>query len=225
MIDQMINEQLVLLQKELEKLKTATQYIENAKGNSDRIIVELETVQQNYGIYTDRIFNLYKQYIDDLKKNVEIQINDGVFKFETTGSKIDITNKEKLVETKRLLEQYKKIVDATDNLVKTLDAVDFPTKLDVLHSKSQFIIDSITNVKLDIGIELNNIHNLIIDQTTIVQQQIIQNNSIECNAIINKMNNYFIKQEKKIEKLKMLLLVMFFSIIFGILLNVLMKLY
>jgi hypothetical protein len=129
MLDQEINEQLGELQKELSRLKKVTDYIDGAKENSISIITELEKVQQNYAVYTDKIFNLYKQYVSDLKQNTEIQINDGVLKFETTGNKIDTTNKEKLVETKRLLEQYKKIVEATDNLVKTLESVDFPTRL------------------------------------------------------------------------------------------------
>lgn len=129
MLDQEINEQLGHLQNELKRLKTVTDYIDGAKENSISIITELEKVQQNYAVYTDKIFNLYKQYVDDLKKNTEIQINDGVLKFETTGNKIDTTNKEKLVETKRLLEQYKKIVEATDNLVISLEAVDFPSRL------------------------------------------------------------------------------------------------
>ena len=63
MLDQQINEQLGLLQKELSKLKTVTDYIDGAKENSASIIVELEKVQQNYAFYTDKIFNLYKQYV------------------------------------------------------------------------------------------------------------------------------------------------------------------
>lgn len=129
MLDQQINEQLSLLQKELARLKTITDIIDGTKENSKIIIEELEKVQQNYVVYTDKIFNLYKQFITDLKQNTEIQINDGVLKFETTGNKIDTTNKEKLVETKRLLEQYKKTVESTDSLVKTIDSVDFPTRL------------------------------------------------------------------------------------------------
>lgn len=129
MLDQQINEQLGLLQKELNRLKKLTDYIDNAKENSVSIIVELEKVQQNYSVYTEKIFGLYKQYINDIKQNTEIQINEGVLKFETTGNKIDATNKEKLIETKRLLEQYKLIVEATDNLVKVIESVDFPDRL------------------------------------------------------------------------------------------------
>lgn len=135
MLDQQINEQLGLLQQELSKLKSATDYIDGAKLNSTSIIVELENVQQNYAIYTDKIFNLYEQYVTDLKNNTEAAINSGVLKFETTGHKIDTTNNEKLVETKRLLEQYKKIVDATDSLVKTLNGIDFPERLSLMDNK------------------------------------------------------------------------------------------
>jgi hypothetical protein len=150
MLDQQINEQLGLLQKELSRLKTVTDYIDGAKENSISIIAELEKVQKNYAVYTDKIFNLYKQYVDDLKKNTEIQINEGVLQFETTGNKIDTTNKEKLVETKRLLEQYKKIVEATDSLVKTLEAVDFPTRLSTIDKNIQAVNSALNEAKQSI---------------------------------------------------------------------------
>jgi len=50
MLDQEINEQLGLLQKELSRLKTVTDYIDGAKENSISIITELEKVQQNYAV-------------------------------------------------------------------------------------------------------------------------------------------------------------------------------
>lgn len=173
MLDQQINEQLGLLQKELSKLKTVTDYIDGAKENSISIIVELEKVQQNYAVYTDKIFNLYKQYVTDLKQNTEIQINDGVLKFETTGNKIDTTNKEKLVETKRLLEQYKKIVEATDNLVKTLESVDFPTRLSTIDTNIKAVNSALNEAKR--SIEKNATDN----QTIIIQRLDLQDKEIK----------------------------------------------
>lgn len=173
MLDQQINEQLGLLQKELSKLKTVTDYIDGAKENSISIIVELEKVQQNYAVYTDKIFNLYKQYVTDLKQNTEIQINNGVLKFETTGNKIDTTNKEKLVETKRLLEQYKKIVEATDNLVKTLESVDFPTRLSTIDTNIKVVNSALNEAKK--SIEKNATDN----QTIIIQRLDIQDKEIK----------------------------------------------
>jgi len=173
MFDQQINEQLGLLQKELSKLKTVTDYIDGAKENSISIIVELEKVQQNYAVYTDKIFNLYKQYVTDLKQNTEIQINDGVLKFETTGNKIDTTNKEKLVETKRLLEQYKQIVEATDNLVKTLESVDFPTRLSTIDTNIKAVNSALNEAKQ--SIEKNATDN----QAIIIQRLDLQDKEIK----------------------------------------------
>ena len=150
MLDQQINEQLGLLQQQLSRLKSVTDYIDGAKENSTCIITELEKVQQNYTLYTDKLFNLYKQYVDDLKKNTEIQINDGVLKFEITGNKIDTTNKEKLVEIKRLLEHYKAIVEATDNLVGTLESIDIQARLLTIDNNIQELNSSLNKAKQSI---------------------------------------------------------------------------
>jgi len=130
-----INEQLALLEKELSRLKKVTDYIDDTKKTAQVVISELKEVQNNYSTYTEKIFDLYKTSVEQLKRETELQIKEGVIHFETTGSQIDQTNREKLVETKRLLENYRKTVEATDNLVKTLEAVNFPTRLDTIEEK------------------------------------------------------------------------------------------
>lgn len=197
MLDQEINEQLGLLQKELFRLKTVTDYIDGAKENSISIITELEKVQQNYAVYTDKIFSLYKNYVDDLKKNTEIQINDGVLKFETTGNKIDTTNKEKLVETKRLLEQYKKIVEATDNLVNTLEDVDFPARLSTIDKNIQAVNSALNEAKHSIESKQN-------ENQSAINQRLDQ-------------------QDKEIKSLKTILFITIGLIIVGIALNFVVK--
>jgi hypothetical protein len=189
MLDQQINEQLGLLQKELSRLKTVTDYIDGTKENTISIIAELEEVQRNYVVYTDKIFSLYKQYIADIKQNTEIQINEGVLKFETTGNQIDTTNREKLLETKRLLEKYKKIVEATDNLVKTLEEVDFPAKLSTID----------TNIKA-VNIALNE-----------AKQSIEKNAANNQVAIIRRLD----LQSKEIKTLKVILLIICGLILIG----------
>lgn len=197
MLDQQINEQLGLLQKELSRLKTVTDYIDGAKENSNSIITELEKVQQNFTVYTDKIFNLYKQNVDDLKKNTEIQINDGVLRFETTGNKIDTTNKEKLVETKRLLEQYKKIVEATDNLVITLEEVDFPTRLSSIDKNIQ-----------DVNSALNE-----------AQQSIERKHGENQTILLQRLD----QQDKEINLLKKVLFIACGLIVIGIIVTIFIK--
>ena len=135
------NTSLAELRKETELLikkgivsfeTTGLQIDRSNKKLSNTIASDLEEVRISHTNHTEKIFELYKSSLVELRKETELLIKEGVVSFETTGSKIDQTNREKLVETKRLLENYRKTVEATDNLVKTLKAVDFPTRLDII---------------------------------------------------------------------------------------------
>jgi len=127
-----INEQLGLLENELSKLKKVTDYIDDTKKNAQAIVLELKEVQNNYSTYTEKIFSLYQKTVEQLKRETELQIKEAVVQFETTGNQIDRTNREKLVETKRLLENYKNTVEATVTLISTIESIDFPSRLDAI---------------------------------------------------------------------------------------------
>lgn len=197
MLDQQINEQLGLLQKELSRLKTLTDYIDGAKENSTSIIVELEKIQKNYAVYTDKLFNLYQQYIGEVKKDTEHQINAGVAKFDSIGSKIDSTNNAQFIEIKRLLEQYKQIVEATNKLVITLEKVDFPFRLSAIEN----------NVK-EVSTVINNIGQLL-EKNANAHQLII----------INRLDN----QDTQIKTLKILLFVICSLIVIGTVVVIIIK--
>lgn len=131
-----INEQLALLEKELSRLKKVTDYIDDTKSTAQSVIYELKTLQVNYSSHLSKIYDLYTSTVEQIKKETELQIKEGVIHFETTGSKIDKTNREKLLETKKLLENYRKTVESTDNLVKTIEAVNFPRRLDEIEQQA-----------------------------------------------------------------------------------------
>jgi len=154
-----INEQLELLEKELSRLKDVTDYIDNTKQTAQEVVTALRDIQKKYSIYADKIFELYKNSIeeiyskndkalienfnhykestDELKRETEILVKETLLQLENTGNQIDLTNREKLVETKRLLENYRKTVEATDRLVETLSAVNFPMRLDAIENQTK----------------------------------------------------------------------------------------
>jgi len=160
-----INEQLELLEKELSRLKDVTDYIDNTKKTAHEVVAELRDIQKKYSTYTDKIFELYKNSIeeiyskndkalidsfnhykkstDELKRETEILVKETVLQLENTGNQIDLTNREKLVEIKRLLENYRKTVEATDRLVETLSAVNFPTRLDAIENQTKVGFENI----------------------------------------------------------------------------------
>lgn len=130
-----INEQLTLLEKELSRLKSVTDYIDDTKKTAQVVVNELKDIQKNYSVYSEKLFDLYETSVEQIKKETELQIKEGVIHFETTGSQIDQTNREKLLETKRLLENYRKTVEATSKLVGTLESVDFPARLNAIENR------------------------------------------------------------------------------------------
>ncbi len=130
-----INEQLGLLEKELSRLKEVTDYIDETKKSAQEVIEALQSIQKNYSTYTEKIYTSYSNTIEQIRKETDLAIKEGVLSFDATGNKIDQTNREKLIETKKLLENYRKTVEATDNLVKTLEAVDFPARLNDIERK------------------------------------------------------------------------------------------
>jgi len=144
-MNQQINEQLALLEKELGRLKRVTDYIDDTKQTAQNVIEELEEVQKNYSVYTDKLFNLLKSSNEKIKEEFELQIKETALQIETIGNQIDKTNREKLLETKRLLENYRKTVEATDRLVETLNSVDFPSRLDTIESKLTQYFDTTNN--------------------------------------------------------------------------------
>ncbi|HMO41283.1 MAG TPA: hypothetical protein PKC76_13485 [Saprospiraceae bacterium] len=226
MFDQQINEQLGGLQKELSRLKKATQYIENAKENSDIIMAELEKIQQNYVDYIDGVFTLYRQYVDELKKNIETQINNGVLKFENTGNKIDITNKEKLTETKRLIEQYKKIAEATDSLIEVIGTINFPERLDHLDASIQFVNASVNESRKSMEKNIAGSQELLMRLLFDLDANIKNTNaligemklSIEKNMSDSKvlLLKKFDQQYKEIKSIRMLLYFIFVLIVIGV---------
>ena len=142
------------LQKNLEDLSSAKEQVDFFRGKSLEITDGISEVQRKYVEHLQSVKSDYESRINDLKnelttflvktEDVNIQtiqkivakseatIGEGIEKFETVSKKVESSNNEKIEAISGLLEQYKKIVEATDSLVKTLESVDFPHRLSVI---------------------------------------------------------------------------------------------
>lgn len=149
-----INATLFELQKNLEELSSAKEQVDFFRGKSLEITDGISEVQRKYVEHLQSVKSDYESRVNDLKneltsflvktEDVNIQtiqkivakseatIGEGIEKFETVSKKVESSNNEKIEAISGLLEQYKKIVEATDSLVKTLESVDFPHRLSVI---------------------------------------------------------------------------------------------
>lgn len=158
MLDTEINNHLGLLQEELQKLKKITDYIDGAKHNSTNIIVELDKIQKNYGVYSEKLHTLYEnevarigegtekeianavamlgetgltleQEVAKIGENAKTEVGNAVLRVGEIGSAIEKLNNERLNEIKNLIKQYQTLFESTDRLVKKIDEVSFPQRL------------------------------------------------------------------------------------------------
>ena len=154
MTDNNTHSVLFELQKNLKELSSAKEQVDFFRGKSLEITDGISEVQRKYVEHLQSVKSDYESRVNDLKneltsflvktEDVNIQtiqkivakseatIGEGIEKFETVSKKVESSNNEKIEAISGLVEQYKKIVEATDSLVKTLESVDFPHRLSVI---------------------------------------------------------------------------------------------
>lgn len=199
------------LQKNLEDLSSAKMQMEEFRTSSKSVVQGIGNVQENFvkhltdleTDYKQRVYKLEESLTSFLASNKEenkntIQkvasvsekvISKGVEQFSTVASKVETSNDEKILAITKLLEHYKGVVEASRSLIDTLNAIDFPSKLDALSSKTQLIIESITNAKQALELKSNESHTSINDKTTISKEQIILNTDIKIQSLTEHVNN------------------------------------
>jgi hypothetical protein len=209
MIDKNTHSVLFEFQKNLENLSSAKEQVDFFREKSLEITEGISDVQIKYVEHLQGIKLDYESRVDDLKieltlflskyqnenkqtinkiaSNSEEIIGKGIEKFVVISNKVEASNDEKIEAINNLLVNYKNVIESSNSLIKTLNAIDFPTKLDALSSKSQLIIESINGAKQALEIKLNEMENSVIDKTTTAKEQIIQNNNSKINSLTEKI--------------------------------------
>ena len=197
------------LQKNLEDLSSAKEQVDFFREKSLEITDSISEVQRKYVAHLQSIKTDYQNRVNDLKIQLasfllktedenfkaiqkvvdksEETIGKGIEKFETVAQKVESSNNEKIEAINSLLEHYRSVVEASNSLIETLTAIDFPTKLDALSSKSQLIIESITSAKQALEIKLNESQSLVIEKNNTAKEQIIQNSDSKINTLNDRV--------------------------------------
>jgi hypothetical protein len=199
------------LQKNLEDLSSAKMQMEEFRSSSKSVVQGIGNVQEKFVKHLTELETDYKQRVNKLEESLnsflasnkeenkntiqkvasvsEKEISKGVEQFSTVAIKIETSNDEKILEITKLLEHYKSVVEASRSLIDALNAIDFPSKLDALSSKTQLIIESITNAKQALELKSNETQTSIIEKTTTAKEQIIQNTDTKFQTLTEQVNN------------------------------------
>ena len=129
----------------------------------------------------------------------------GVEQFEVVSKKVEESNVGHVKAISTLLEHYKNVVEASNELIKTLNTIDFPTKLDAISSKSLLIIESITTAKQALEIKLADIQSDMIEKITTAIQQLKTSNDSGFGILAEKTTDVIDKQKVILEDVSVLI--------------------
>lgn len=220
-----INATLFELQQNLKNLSSVKDQVNFFQEKSHEITSGISVVQRKYVEHLQDLKLDYENRINDLKNELttflsktqeentmsvqqvvaksEETIGKGIEKFEVVSDKINASNNEKIEAINSLLEHYKNVVEAGNSLIDRLEAIDFPTKLDVLSSKSQLIIESITSANQALEIKMIETQNSIIEKVNISFDNVNKSFEEKMSQSIKILD----KQNKELATLKILLFV------------------
>ncbi|MCL2098224.1 MAG: hypothetical protein FWH23_05640 [Bacteroidales bacterium] len=198
MTDNKTHSVLSELQKNLEDLSSAKVQMEEFRETSLEVVRGIDDVKVKYVEHLESIKADFKERIAELHKKLnsflaesrdknakiiqEISsvavgaINDAGEELESVARNVEIAIKEQIEVINKLLEHYKGIVEACDELIKVLKEFDFPAKL-------QLVIEAIKALE----IKLIESQNLIIDKVAAAKEQIIQNEESKYNLLTEKI--------------------------------------
>lgn len=197
------------LQKNLEDLSSAKEQVDFFRKKSLEITDSISEVQRKYvehlqiikSDYEVRV-NILKNELADFLSKLEIEntrsfqdlvaksdetISKGIYNFENISNKVLVSNDEKIEAINSLLKHYENVIEEGNSLIQTLRAIDFPSKLDAIASKSQLIIESVTGAKQALEIKLNETHHSIIEKANIAKDQLMVNNDNKIQLLVEKI--------------------------------------
>lgn len=252
------------LQKNLADLSSAKTQMEEFRETSKSVVQGIDNVQEQFVKHLIEIETDYKQRVNILEESLvsflttneeenknaiqkialstEQTINKGVEKFDTVADKVETSNDEKILAITNLLEHYKSVVEASQSLIDSLTAIDFPSKLDAISTKTQLIIESINNAKQALELKSNETQTSIIEKTISAKEEINQNTDTKFQTLteqvkqsktsFEQLNNWLEenlaqvnlrqdKQDKEIKTLKTILFVICGLIAIGTIVTIL----
>lgn len=199
------------LQRNLEDLSSAKMQMEEFRSSTQSVVNGIGNVQEKFVKHLTDLEKDHKQRVNKLEESLsaflatnkeehknaiqkvaavsEKEISSGVVHFRTVANKVETSNDEKILAITNLLEHYKNVVDASQSLIDALTTIDFPSKLDALTSKSQLIIESITNAKQALELKSNETQSSINDKTTSAKDQIILITDTKFQSLSEQVNN------------------------------------
>jgi len=180
-----INEQLEVLEKELDRMKSVTEYYKDTNQNSVLILSELKEYHSKYIETVDQLFKLYSDTVEDLKNNTNSIVENEISRLMSIGNQIETSNLKISDEITQVLCKYKETINSTDRLIGSLEALNLKEQFDnqtkQISDEARKVSIQITKFQDDTNSEINTLEiaimNRVNEQSTELKQLLDSNNT------------------------------------------------
>lgn len=118
-----INEQLELMERELSKMKSVTEYSQATNENSVLILSELKELHQKYAEISESLFRLYTQAVEDVQTSTATTVAESVSNLTKASNQLEGTRQKISEEIQSLLENHQDTIDSTNHLIQNLETL------------------------------------------------------------------------------------------------------
>lgn len=180
-----INEQLEVLEKELDRMKSVTEFYKDTNQNSVIILSELKEYHSKYIETVDQLFKLYSDTVEDLKNNTNSIVENEISRLMSIGNQIETSNLKISDEITQVLCKYKETINSTDRLIGSLEALNLKEQFDnqtkQISDEARKVSIQITKFQNDTNSEINTLEMAIMNrvngQSTELKQLLDSNNT------------------------------------------------
>lgn len=189
---ELIDKELLQLQKDLENLQSAAEMISQAGTASDCVIKEAKNIHQEFSKNMEKLTNIYQQYIQQINEKSEKkqdEMGNTINKLAKASeeklseqanllknnaqealSKIELVKSVYLKQTEKtdsLLNSYLELAQSTTELKDKISGIDFPARLDKMASE----VKEISQKQDKNNAEIEKLSNLITQDKALKQTQ------------------------------------------------------
>ncbi len=171
-----INQELIRLQQELNKLQTATEQLSKAETASTNVIAASADLKTAFGESLSKVTKIAETFFADSQTDTQTQLNNALnlHKIDLEQLIVNLTDlhkgiqqsemgltyhlntlalshKEQIEAVNKLLRNYLDLASSTAKLADKIDSVDFPANLDKISANISEINTELRTVKTEIA--------------------------------------------------------------------------
>ena len=209
-MSQDIHTHLEKLKAELEKLEPAVKHLQKADENATVLIASLTNIHKEF---TKHLQNIEKSLADANEKHqkqLTKEIQEATKKVNDASEQLTKSNASFELQIKTLISKYASLGDATAELVRTKDTIDFPRRLEILSDDAQLIYRSVQATQTNLANLERKLTGEILSKTKELFSKLdFIKNSLDqkLESIDELLKTQFEKQSKENKLLKILLFV------------------